>query len=52
MRRVGFLSGQITVPDDFDSMGGAEIYALFGSDAGAVDTDIGDSDVGDTGIGE
>jgi prevent-host-death family protein len=30
-RRLGFLTGQITVPDDFDRMGAAEIEALFGS---------------------
>ncbi len=34
MQRLGFLTGQITVPDDFDRMGGAEIEALFGGDAG------------------
>ncbi len=28
-RRVGFLAGQIAVPDDFDRMGEAEIAALF-----------------------
>jgi len=27
--RVGFLSGQISVPDDFDHMGGDEIRKLF-----------------------
>ncbi len=30
-QRLGFMSGQIQVPDDFDSMGRAEIEALFGS---------------------
>lgn len=30
MRRRGFMSGQIAVPDDFDRMGGAEIERLFG----------------------
>jgi prevent-host-death family protein len=30
-RRLGFLSGHIAVPDDFDSMGGTEIEQLFGS---------------------
>jgi len=30
-RRLGFLRGQIAVPDDFDRMGGAEIEALFGN---------------------
>ncbi len=33
IQRLGFLSGQIIVPDDFDRMGGAEIEALFGGDA-------------------
>ncbi len=28
-RRLGFLAGQITVPDDFDTMGQAEIERLF-----------------------
>ena len=32
-QRLGFLAGEIAVPDDFDRMGGAEIAALFGSDA-------------------
>ena len=27
--RIGFLDGQITVPDDFDHMGSAEIKKLF-----------------------
>ena len=27
--RPGFMAGEISVPDDFDSMGGAEIEALF-----------------------
>jgi prevent-host-death family protein len=31
-RRLGFLLGQITVPDDFDRMGSAEIDRLFGGD--------------------
>jgi len=30
-RRLGFLAGQITVPEDFDRMGEAEIAALFGN---------------------
>ena len=47
MRRVGFLSGKITVPDDFDRMGGAEIEALFGGDVGAADTDVSDTDIGE-----
>lgn len=29
-RRLDFLSGEIEVPDDFDSMGRDEIAALFG----------------------
>ena len=29
-RRLGFLAGEIAVPDDFDRMGEAEIVALFG----------------------
>ncbi|MCW2273985.1 type II toxin-antitoxin system prevent-host-death family antitoxin [Rhodoblastus acidophilus] len=29
MRRTGFLSGQISVPDDFDRMGRADIERLF-----------------------
>jgi prevent-host-death family protein len=32
-KRIGFLEGEISVPDDFDSMGAAEIAALFGADA-------------------
>ena len=32
-KRLGFLTGQITVPDDFDRMGSAEIETLFGGDA-------------------
>ena len=30
-RRVGFLEGQVNVPDDFDRMGQEEIDQLFGS---------------------
>ena len=30
IRRLGFLAGQIAVPDDFDHMGSAEIEKLFG----------------------
>ena len=30
-RRVGFLAGEIAVPDDFDRMGADEIAALFGA---------------------
>lgn len=29
-RRLGFMAGQIEVPDDFDAMGSAEIERLFG----------------------
>ena len=29
-RRLGFMAGQIEVPDDFDRMGSAEIEQLFG----------------------
>lgn len=32
MRRLGFLSGALSVPDDFDSMGTTEIERLFGID--------------------
>jgi prevent-host-death family protein len=28
-RRIGFMAGDITVPDDFDRMGEAEIASLF-----------------------
>ncbi len=30
-QRLGFLAGEIAVPEDFDRMGEAEIAALFGS---------------------
>jgi len=30
-RRLGFMSGEIQVPDDFDRMGESEIEALFAS---------------------
>jgi prevent-host-death family protein len=34
-RRLGFMSGQISVPDDFDHMGKDEIEQIFaGGDAG------------------
>jgi prevent-host-death family protein len=29
MRRLGFMAGQIAVPDDFDTMGISEIARLF-----------------------
>ena len=32
IRRLGFMAGQIAVPDDFDRMGSAEIARLFGDD--------------------
>ena len=32
-RRLGFMAGQIEVPDDFDRMGAEEIEQLFGIDA-------------------
>lgn len=28
-QRLGFMAGEITVPDDFDQMGAAQIEALF-----------------------
>ena len=31
--RLGFMAGQIDVPDDFDSMGGPEIGKMFGTTA-------------------
>lgn len=34
-RRLGFLAGELTVPDDFDGFGADEIATLFGvADAG------------------
>ena len=30
VRRLGFLAGQIAVPEDFDRMGAADIEHLFG----------------------
>jgi prevent-host-death family protein len=35
-RRLGFLSGEISVPRDFDTMGEAAIAALFGCGASGV----------------
>jgi prevent-host-death family protein len=29
-KRLGFMQGEITIPDDFDQMGKAEIEQLFG----------------------
>lgn len=31
-QRLGFMTGEITVPDDFDQMGADEVAALFGGD--------------------
>jgi len=33
VRRLGFMVGQIAVPDDFDRMGKEEIERMFGGDA-------------------
>jgi prevent-host-death family protein len=33
MRRVGFMAGQISVPDDFDRMGHEDIERIFGGGA-------------------
>ncbi|MCK9513857.1 MAG: type II toxin-antitoxin system prevent-host-death family antitoxin [Pigmentiphaga sp.] len=33
VRRLGFLTGQVQVPDDFDRMGETEIEKLFGGEA-------------------
>ena len=32
IKRLGFLAGQFTIPDDFDRMGQEEILAQFGLD--------------------
>jgi len=32
VKRLGFLSGQIAVPADFDELGAGEIETLFGAD--------------------
>ena len=32
-RRLGFMQGQFSVPDDFDSMGSAEIERTFNGDS-------------------
>jgi len=32
-RRLGFLAGRISVPDDFNRMGVAEIEQMFGGEA-------------------
>jgi prevent-host-death family protein len=31
VRRLGFMEGQISIPDDFDRMGSKEIEELFGA---------------------
>ena len=33
VKRLGFMAGQFSVPDDFDQMGSAEIEQLFDGDA-------------------
>jgi prevent-host-death family protein len=33
VRRLGFMAGQLSVPDDFDRMGSAEIERIFESGA-------------------
>jgi len=33
VKRLGFMTGQIVIPDDFDQMGSTEIEQLFGGDA-------------------
>lgn len=33
VKRLGFMEGQIEVPDDFDRMGSEEIERLFGADS-------------------
>jgi antitoxin (DNA-binding transcriptional repressor) of toxin-antitoxin stability system len=32
VRRLGFLKGQISVPDDFDRMGSEQIERIFGGE--------------------
>lgn len=32
MRRLGFMAGQISVPDDFDRMGSEETERIFGGE--------------------
>ena len=32
VKRVGFMTGQIAVPDDFDQMGSGEVEKLFNGD--------------------
>lgn len=31
VRRLGFMAGQVSVPDDFDQMGSEKIEAMFGN---------------------
>ncbi len=31
-KRIGFMAGQISVPNDFDQMGNSEIEQLFGAE--------------------
>jgi prevent-host-death family protein len=33
-RRLGFMQGELTIPEDFDRMGEAEIAALFAAEPG------------------
>ncbi|PRC92930.1 type II toxin-antitoxin system Phd/YefM family antitoxin [Solimicrobium silvestre] len=33
VKRLGFMSGQLRIPDDFNQMGSTEIEQLFGSGA-------------------
>lgn len=33
IKRLGFMAGQITVPDDFDRMGQAEVESIFSGGA-------------------
>lgn len=33
VRRLGFLAGQFSVPDDFDRMASAEIHQMFNDEA-------------------
>ncbi len=35
-RRIGFMQGELSVPDDFDRMGEAEIATLFGGGGDAA----------------
>lgn len=32
LKRIGFMAGQIQIPDDFDRMGSPEIEQLFGGE--------------------